>query len=212
VIYHIAGVLGKRGIPLSEYEAAHITLTAKILKGMCLGQKIIYMSSAYVTDGIKDYEMTKLAGEKLIWESGFDYAVIRPSFIYGEGDLHHLPIYQWIQKWQNKFLIFGDGNNIVAPLYIQDLIDDIDTPRKLHKTVAIAGEHITMNTYISKIAQALKVKEPHIHLPDKKIYHSLLHGDFFTGSHPFDSDFKTTDLDAGLANTVRWYKQKGYLK
>jgi nucleoside-diphosphate-sugar epimerase len=215
IIYHVAGVLGKRGISLKEYEYAHVELTKMILEKMHIGlrQKIIYMSSAYVVECEKPYELTKLEGEKIVRKSGFNYAIIRPSFIYGEGDLHHLPIYQWIQKWQDLFPIIGNGENIVAPLYIRNLIDAIDTPDKLFETITVAGNSITMNEYIKSIAKALGVKEPHIHIPDNKIYHELLHSDFFTKEHAFTSDYHNiTELSAGLATTIKWYKENGYLR
>jgi len=211
IIYHIAGVLGKRGLPLSVYRAAHYDLTKHILDKMNKSQKIIFMSSAYVEDARKPYEMTKLEGELLVQKSGFDYAVIRPSFIYGPGDLHHLPVYRWINKLQNLFPILGDGKSIAAPLYIDDLINVLIRAHELRNIISVAGEHLTMNEYLAKIAEALSVRKPHIHIPDFVIYHELFHGDFFTLSHPFKSDFATSSMEEGLKKTVSWYKQNNYL-
>lgn len=211
VVYHLAGVLGKKGIPLSVYRDAHIHLAYNILQRMNKRQKFIYLSTSYVDYPVKDYETTKIDGEQVTRDSGIDYCIVRPSIVYGQGDLHHLPLYQWICRLRSMFPILGDGNNLVAPLFVQDLKDLLIKAIYYNDVVYLAGEIITMNDYVKAIAKGLGVKEPHIHIPDWKIYHNILHGDFLTQSRPFKTDYETTPLEVGLKYTIAWYRDNGYI-
>lgn len=204
-IYHIAGVLGRKGIPLSRYEEAHIKMPSRIMARMNGTQIFVYTSTAWVEFPQKPYEMTKVTGEKIVRESGLNWRIVRPGFTYGPRDFHHLPIFKWIQKLGRGFPIVGSGKNIVCPTYIDDVVDGLLQCRKMKPVITIAGAPITMQGFLNAIAGAVGKPRPVVHIPP------VIRGNFFTKERNFKTDLQPTDLHKGLAITVSWYKERGLL-
>jgi len=214
IVYHIAGVLGKRGLPLSDYEDAHIRLPAYILKRMNFNQYFVYMSTGYTKYPTKPYQQTKVVGEQIVRTSGIPYTIIKPGFIYGAGDYHHLPLFKMINRLGSLCPIIGDGQNLICPTYIDDVIRyTVDPPCE---EFYIAGKAITMDKFTAKIADALGVRKPSLHLPCPKnmpeFIRERVRADFFTDEIVFDCDLETTPIIFGLAQTVKWYRKEGIIK
>jgi len=203
VIYHLAGALGRKGLPISAYIEPHINMTRRIINSMNKHTKFVYMSSAWVSCPKKSYEFTKLAGEQLL---NGTHTIVRPGFVYGPGDFHHLPVFQWIEKLGRFFPIVGNGKNKVCPTYIDDVINILIKATGKEGIIPIAGEPITMNEFIWAVADAVGVPRPFIHIPigPKK--------DFFATERIFPSTKKDTiPLNEGLSTTTDWYKQNNLL-
>lgn len=66
-----------------------------------------------------------LQSENAIRESGIAYTIIRPSMIYGtEKDRNMTKLLRFLNRWP-VFPIFGRGDNLMQPIYVQDLADGI---------------------------------------------------------------------------------------
>lgn len=66
-----------------------------------------------------------IEGEERIKKSGLIYTIIRPSMIYGtEKDRNMTKLLRYLNKWP-IFPIFGQGNHLMQPVYVQDLADGI---------------------------------------------------------------------------------------
>lgn len=190
------------------------------------------------------YQTTKLEAEKLAWrfhrEEGLPLTVIRPTSVYGPGDLRMLKMFRMIQK--RRFFILGSGEGLFHPIYISDLVnafriclDNMDTIGK--KFIIGGNEIITLNELSSTIADQLGVKLRNLHLP---IFPFYVLGylceliciplgirppifrrrvKFFVNHRAFDiaRARKTlgfnamVDLKTGIIRTIEWYRQGGYL-
>lgn len=215
-VFHIAGVLGHPGIPLEVYRKAHVGLTERLLAGMNRHQRFVYMSSNYVNCAKKPYEETKIEGENVVRASGIDYAIVRPGFVFGPRDYHHLPLFKLI-KALPVFPLVGSGKNIVAPTYVEDVVEalvySIDSKERI---VPVAGESITMEKFIGAIAQAIGREIKIMYMPEKLLrfqpFRNWFKVDFFTQNTIFASYKRGRDLSEGLEETVAWYNNNRLLK
>ncbi len=203
VVYHNAGVLGQRGIPSTDYFEAHVRLPQRLLMRMCEGQKFVYTSTGWVTYPQKTYERTKISGEKVVELSGIPHMIIRPGFVYGPGDMHHLPLFRWIKRLRRLFPIPGDGKNLVCPTFVSDVVTSILHYRE--GTYHVSGRAVTMNGFVIAIADALGVGRPIIHIPP------VIKKDFFTTTRIWDVRVRPTELAIGLRATVEYYEKEGLL-
>lgn len=209
-IYHIAGVLGAKKIPLLDYSKAHVELTYELLSRMKKGQHFIYMSSAWVNLIDKPYELTKYDGEYLVKLSKIDYTIVRPGFVYGERDMHLLNIFRMIKWLKVATPVIGTGMNQICPTYVKDVVDHIIDPKS--GVIGIAGKPITVRQFMYFIADLLKVSRSKLTLPYiPPPLRDLLKWDFFTKERVFKSDVETTPIMLGLTNTIKWYKENHYL-
>lgn len=213
VIFHLAGVLGCPKTPLGTYQEAHVALPHKILTRLNRHQKFVYMSSNYVTCIKKPYERTKLEGEKVVEESGVDYNIVRPGFVYGPRDYHHLPLFRLVKKLR-VFPMIGQGDNTVAPTYVRDVVDAlVYATMSSDSIVPVAGKHIKMVDFIDTIGRVMGKRLVFVHLPVIPIppFRELMKVDFFTQRTPFESYKEGAPLEEGLRETVDWYRKEGVL-
>jgi len=117
------------------------------------------------------YEQTKyLAEQKVLGLSGqknIPALVLRPAFVYGPGDPHKLPLFKAIQ--QGRFVLIGNGQSVISPVYIDDLIKAIllalDKGRPGEIYIIGGRQPVTKQKLINTIADALGVKRPRIKIP-----------------------------------------------
>ncbi len=210
VIYHIAGVLGKPGTPIEIYKEAHVELPQKILDFMNNSQHFVYMSTGWVKYATRQYQLTKIAGENIVRRSGIPYTIVRPGFIYGDGDYHHLPLFRWINRLGALCPIIGTGQNVVSPTYIDDVIRAILNPPA--QEFYIASQNITMEKFLWAVATALGKIRPVFRYNDiPQPFRHLLKWDFFTEEAIFDVQPNSTPLAVGLVRTAQWYKENNLL-
>jgi UDP-glucose 4-epimerase len=209
-VYHMAGVLGQKDIPLIEYSTVHVKMAYDLLRTMNTNQHFIYMSSAWVNIVDKPYELTKYDGEYLVKASRIPYTIVRPGFIYGGGDMHHLKIFQMVKKMGMLTPIIGSGQNRICPTYIKDVIESLVNCKE--GELNIAGEPITTKDFLDNIADVIGVGRSLYKVSIvPNMFKEMVKWDFFTKERVFKSDVKTTLLVTGLVETVNWYKKNGYL-
>jgi len=96
--------------------------TCGILGNVSLGQSV---SEDDPLKGVGIYEETKAAGDKLARtlgaELGVEVAVIRPTQVYGPGDMRLLKLFKMADK--DRPLIIGSGKGGYHLVYIDDLVD-----------------------------------------------------------------------------------------
>lgn len=68
------------------------------------------------------YHRGKATVEKAVEESGMDYAILRPSVLFGGGDILINNI-AWLLRHLHVFAIPGDGRYEVRPTHVEDLAD-----------------------------------------------------------------------------------------
>jgi len=85
----------------------------------------------------------KINSEKLIKSSELDYTILRPTMIYGSKDDNNFSKMIMFIKKRGFFVIFGNGNNLIQPIFIEDVADSItrviDNKKTYGKIYNIAG-------------------------------------------------------------------------
>jgi nucleoside-diphosphate-sugar epimerase len=117
------------------------------------------------------YQATKLEGElaaRAAIDAGLPGVIFRPAGIYGPGDLRFLKLFKSIHD--RRFRMFGSGETLWHPVYIDDLIDGIllcgEHPDALGRTYILAGDrYVTLNELVREIAAATGVPPPRGRLP-----------------------------------------------
>lgn len=259
VVYHCAGLLGKWGMTEQQLRVVNAGGVENILTA-CLDspvRHVIHLSAGGVTGPVPveavdetypclpltAYERTKWEGERvaldMVGTHGLPVTVARPTFTYGPGDLHKLPLFRAVAK--RIFAFVGDGESTVHPVYIDDLIDGLERCAQTEPAgrVYILGgpRPVTKNELIRSIAKSLGVPVPRIHLPVlpttvaaaslEVICKVLPLTPPLTRSRVFmlsrnwgysierarrELDYRPrVDLEEGIKRTAAWYREQGHL-
>ena len=76
-----------------------------------------------------------LEGEDAIRSSGLDYTILRPAMIYGgPRDNNITRLVNQIRK-TSLFPLFGDGSNLIQPIFVEDLVDAVLFCLKNNQTI-----------------------------------------------------------------------------
>lgn len=259
-VIHAAGVMGKWGVSSGELFQGNVAGVKHLLEA-CRSSNIqhfIHLSSCGVSgpleqDGADEetpcnpslpYERVKYQGERIAQEMAARHqiplTIVRPTFTYGPGDLHHLPLFRLIQR--GLFVFLGDGRGTLHPVYIDDLVEGVLLCRAGHSSNRLyilgGGEIVTIRQLASCLAQGLGARPPRWRLPlgiawpaalafemagkmarfEPPITRSRLA--LFTRHHGYTIAKARRELGyqprvglhAGLEQTIRWYRDQGYLE
>jgi len=165
---------------------------------------------------------------------------LRPSSIYGPGDLRILKLVRAINS--GRFVMLGSGDVPYQMIYIDDLLDGIllcgESENCVGRTYILSNDSpVTLNRLVELIADRLGVPRPRLHLPFTPVYllsilceyvckllkiEPILHRrrvNFFKKKRYFDIARARTELgfdprialQIGLDQTIDWYREHGYL-
>jgi nucleoside-diphosphate-sugar epimerase len=171
--------------------------------------------------------------------AGWQIVIARPEFIYGPGDTHVLGLFQAINK--GRFFYIGDGRNTCHPTFISDAVDGmlrcLDRGKSGEIFHITGPRPVTFRELATTIAQALGVSPPRRQVPRAlalagagvlEIVGAALGKEpplsrsgvaFFSEDRCFSWEKADRELDyqprydlaAGVTETVKWYRQHGYL-
>lgn len=187
VVINSAGILAKWDSSIDDLRSVNadgIVNLADELIGNTV-EYVIHVSAGGVTGPVKGppadetyecrpktvYEKTKLEGEEkalqLFRQHNLPIVVVRPTFTYGPGDPHKLPLFRSVKK--GSFVFIGSGASTNHPVYIDDLITGILL--LLNKRIAgeifiIGGpQPVTKKDLVQTIAEELGVNKSFLHIP-----------------------------------------------
>lgn len=256
-VFHLAAVFRTAGIPDQTYYDVHVKGTENLLNASFKNNitRFIHCSTVGVHGDIDNppanecspfkpgdiYQRTKLKGELLATDfhhmTGLPVTIIRPTAIYGPGDLRLLKLFKLAS--QKITPIIGDGKVYYHMVYIDDLVDAFilssGNENAVGETFIIGGkERKTLNELIDTISECLGKPSTKIHFPalpfqllgslcekiciplhiEPPIYRRRV--DFFTKSRCFDTlkannskNFSPNiSIQKGIQNTIDWYKMK----
>lgn len=190
------------------------------------------------------YQETKLQAECLcraeMTRPGMEIVIVRPTSIYGPGDMRMLKMFRMLAK--RRFVQVGPGRENFHAVYIDDLVDGfirtLETPDIAGETFIIGGSrYLPLRDYIAVAARAVGAPEPRIRVPYAPLYASSavvetvcawlgieppLHRRrvrFFRNNRAFVIDKARdrlfyrpqVDLEEGMRRTVAWYRAEGLL-
>ena len=104
------------------------------------------------------YYRGKAAQERLLRESGVPFAVVRPSLVFGEGDILVNNIAR-LMRWFPVFPVFGDGCYEVQPVHVDDVADITVACGDSAETAAIDAigpEKFAFKDFLQRIADNIR--------------------------------------------------------
>lgn len=186
VVQHLAAAFREMNVPESHYDEVNIHGTRNVLEAAEAAgvEKIVYCSTCGVHGNIDQppgdenapiqpadyYQRTKYDAEPIVLEynaRGLKASILRPAAIYGPGDPER---FQMIFKRVNRgvFPMFGSGDTLYHPLYIDNLVDALvlamDPAKGNGEAYLIADEeYVRIEDLVLRAANALgvEVKIPH---------------------------------------------------
>jgi nucleoside-diphosphate-sugar epimerase len=259
-VYHVAALFRDEGRPPREYWDVNVEGTRNVLEAAAAAnvERVVHCSTVGVHGPVERpparehdpfapdhvYEETKAEAEKLALE--YDRAgrvavtVIRPTGIYGPGDLRLLKMFRLIQV--GRFPIFGDGRAFTHLVYVTDLALALRIaaghPGAPGRSFFVGGPRpVSVNELCAAVARTLGVPAPTWRLPARPLLvlaalvedASKLIGvkppiyrrrvQFFTKNRAYDISrardelgFEPrVDLPDGLRRTAAWYRRRGLL-
>jgi nucleoside-diphosphate-sugar epimerase len=118
------------------------------------------------------YESTKWEAERYAREyctdGGLELVIARPSLVYGPGDRHLLGLFRVIHR--GLFRIIGDGENLVHPIFVEDLAEGLitclESPAAGGGAYNLVGEEpVAFRRFCEAIASALGRSLPSARIP-----------------------------------------------
>ena len=260
VIYHIAALYRAANVPDSVYYNVNVTGTKNLLDAALKYniKRFLHCSTVGIYGHIENppadetaplrpgdiYQDTKLEGEKLALsyykEKGLPVTIVRPTGIYGPGDLRMLKMYKMIQN--GKFIMFGKGDVFYHLTFVTDVVEGFrlaaESEKAIGKDYIIAGDEcFTLEEFKETVAKVLNVKSSNLHLPVMPLYFLgyicekiciplriqppifRRRVDLFVKSRSFDAAKAKRDFGfqpkigvmEGIKKTAEWYSQNGYL-
>jgi nucleoside-diphosphate-sugar epimerase len=258
-VFHIAAVYRTANHPDSYYRRVNTDSVKYVLDAARKHavRRVVHCSTGGVHGDVQElpaneqtpynpgdiYQRTKLEGEQIAqaaMRQGAPVSVVRPTGIYGPGDLRFLKLFRTIRS--GAFRMFGSGEIAYHMTYIDDLVQGIllagEHPAAVGEIFLIASDdYTTLNNLVRTIAEALNVAPPRGHLPMAPLLAAAtvcewmcrplgidppLHRrrcEFFTKSRAFSNDkakrllgFQPrVTLEEGILRTAAWYRDQGLL-
>jgi nucleoside-diphosphate-sugar epimerase len=188
VVHHLAAAFRELNVPPSHYRKVNVDGTHNVLEAAQEAgvRKVIYCSTCGVHGNVDEppggedapiqpadyYQQTKYEAEPIALEyvrRGLQVTILRPAAIYGPGDPERFyMIFRQVAKgW---FPMFGDGQTLYHPLYIDNLVDAMvlamAADRGNGKAYLIADqEYVQIGDLVRRTARAMNIPLRIVRLP-----------------------------------------------
>jgi nucleoside-diphosphate-sugar epimerase len=189
VVYHLAAVFRRAGVPDSYYREVHVDATRRLIEAATAAgvRRFVHCSTVGVHgdvagDGPADedaptapgdiYQRTKLEGEDAAWETaartGLPLTVVRPGPIYGPADRRLLKLIGGVAR--GRFFLLGSGRPHFQMVYVDDLVEGFrlaaERPGAVGRTYIVTGEEApTLRELVQEIARIARAPVPRLRLP-----------------------------------------------
>jgi uncharacterized protein YbjT (DUF2867 family) len=132
----------------------------------------VLMSALGTTERSKDlvpYYHAKWEMERAVKESGLEFVILRPSFVFGK-DGGVLPMFLRQVRYLPATPIVGDGTRRLQPIWVEDVAQyvaaAVDLPQAANRTFELGGpDQVTWNTLYERIAKVLGKRRLRVNLP-----------------------------------------------
>jgi uncharacterized protein YbjT (DUF2867 family) len=140
-------------------------------------RRIVHVSIANPSlDSTLGYYKGKALVEQAVRESGLEYAILRPTVIFGAEDILINNIAWFIRRFP-VFAIPGDGRYGIRPIYVEDmarlLVDSVEQ-KKNTVVDAVGPESFTFDELVRLIARKLGRRIGLVHTPMAPAYVATL--------------------------------------
>ena len=115
------------------------------------------------------YFAAKWEMERAVKESGLEYVIFRPSFVFGK-DGGVLPTFVRLARFAPVTPIVGPGTQRLQPIWVDDVAEyyarAIDLPAAANQTFEIGGPDApTWNEFWDRLKRAVGARRPSVHVP-----------------------------------------------
>jgi nucleoside-diphosphate-sugar epimerase len=258
-VFHLAAVFRQINVPDALYhsvnaEGTRIVAEAALRHGV---SSFVYCSTQGVHGDVAQppgdedspiapedyYQQTKFEGEEHVQAlvaKGLPATILRPMGIYGPGDpARFLMLFKAVSRgW---FLMFGNGETLYHPLYIDNLVDafELAAARRGRGEVFLIGDaaYVTLNDLVKAVAASMSVPVRIVYLPFRPLWLAAAaceavcrplglepplfrrRADWFRQNRAFrisraqrELGYRPgIDLPTGLARTAEWYRQNRFV-
>lgn len=261
VVIHLASDFRDLGVSLEESREVNVGGTLNVLEAAVTHdlERVVHCSTIGVYGSLDEvpadeqtpldppdipYEITKAEAEEELWEfyrrTGFPVTVVRPSSIYGAGDLRLLKLFRMIDA--GRLIMFGSGEVYIDQVYVDDVAQGLhlaatheDAPGEAFHIAG--GEYVTLSEFVRTIAEKLDAPGPRVRIPLAPVIALATVAEklcepfgitppltrrrlgFFSNNRAYSIEKAREmlgyeprySLDEGLEATIHWYRERGYL-
>jgi uncharacterized protein YbjT (DUF2867 family) len=159
VIFHLAGA-ERKGLK-GDLNQIDVEGTANLVQAAKEGglERFFYLSHIGADRG-SAYPVLKAKGigENWIINSGLPYTIFRTGVVFGKGDQFTEPILRLIKLFPGFFLLPGNGDSLLQPLWVDDLVTcmnlALEDSKKVKMIFTIGGlESFTYRQIIETIME-----------------------------------------------------------
>jgi uncharacterized protein YbjT (DUF2867 family) len=134
-------------------------------------KRLVLMSANGVdsprADGIPYFE-AKREMERAVRESGFEFVILRPGFVFGDGGA--LATFLRLARRSPVTPIIGDGTARIQPVWVDDVAravaESLERPEVAGRTLELGGpDVVTWNDFWARLKKAAGVRRPSVHVP-----------------------------------------------
>ena len=168
-VYHLAG---------AEWRGAYASLMETDIQGTqnvvaaaadARVSRLFYVSHLGA-DRASAYPVfkAKAIAEEYIRRSGIDYTILRTAIVFGNNDGFTTGLAQLIASIPRIFIVPGDGESLLQPLWVEDLATcllwALDDPATNNQMYEIGGpEYLTFNDVVRTVIEKLNLRRRLIH-------------------------------------------------
>jgi len=260
VVFHVAGAT--KGVTYDDFRRANVMPTENLLQALkdahpevsrfvLVSSLTSYGPSTADTPHtesaprapVEHYGASKLEAEQAVEaeRDGLRWTILRPSGVYGPGDVDYFNLFREIENGRNVF--FGNRDRWFSGVYVDDcvrgIVDSTQTDATLSKGYFLCdGKPVTWGQFQGAIADASGRKVRALNLPEFLVTLAAIGGELatridgkprlfnrqkakmgaqeaWTCTHDAArADFgylPVTDLEEGVARTLTWYREQGWV-
>ena len=134
-------------------------------------KRLVLMSANGVDNPGADeipYFEAKREMERAVRDSGLEFVILRPSFVFGDGGA--LATFLRLARRSPVTPIVGDGTPRIQPVWIDDVAravaESLERPEAAGRTLELGGPDIvTWNEFWARLKKAAGVRRPSVHVP-----------------------------------------------
>ncbi len=238
-VIHIAGTINAPD--RVTFDAGNVAGTASIVDAARAAgvRRLVHVSSLAAREAdLSDYGASKAAAEAVVAASGLDAAIVRPPGVYGPGDRETLPVFQMVARGvailpgDGRFSLIEVGDLCSALLAVADSgvtgvaeVDDghggyshADLARAIGVAVGRTPVLVRLPLGVLRVGATVATALARVQRRTPMISHDraryLAHPDWVAATGrglPPTLWRPATDLPAGLARAVAWYRAHGWL-
>jgi NADH dehydrogenase len=135
-------------------------------------RRFVLMSALGTSERTKDlvpYYRAKWEMERAVKESGLEFVILRPSFVFGK-DGGVLPTFLRQVRYLPATPVVGDGTRRLQPIWVEDIAQYIaaavELPQAANRTFELGGpEQVTWNELYERIAKVLGKRRMRVNVP-----------------------------------------------